>query len=411
MMIKMFRYSVGIFIVCCTFLLSSCDYMDVNNMSIVTGISLDKQGNKYIMGIQVVNPSEIAGRVITQRPEILVYHIEAANNEDILGPLSLRLAKTLDTSHTKVVIIGERLARENVVYFNDLFDRNILFNQTASVLIAQGGVDPTKLLTTLIPDSKTTANRMEELLINGPKNYSSAQKTNFDSILVQKVLLGVQPTIQGVWLRGEINDKTINESVKNQTKTVPTNEIILGGIGILKDFKLIGFLDPFYTPFFNALRNEAQHFKIKSYCGKNKYNKFMLYNIKVNRKVKIKDGIPHFHLEAKYDADLVSSQCNYEESYKTIVMLEKVLNQELEKRLIKTVAVIQQNFAVDSIGFGETVRREDQKFWSKHKTEWDDYFVKSKFTYKAKGTIRSYGLKTEQPSKKVERYIEVGPNE
>ena len=85
------------------FILTGCyNYRDLNDLAIVSGISIGRDNNNFKVSVEVVNPS------LNQDEEagFLIYQSSANSIEEAINNISLKAPKQLYLAHLNILIIG-----------------------------------------------------------------------------------------------------------------------------------------------------------------------------------------------------------------------------------------------------------------------------------------------------------------
>ena len=88
------------------FILTSCNYTEINELEIITSMILDYKDNNYILTSQIVNSDNI----------INIYNTSGKTIDECIYKLSSLSNKKVFLSHLKTLIITEDLIKSNKDY-------------------------------------------------------------------------------------------------------------------------------------------------------------------------------------------------------------------------------------------------------------------------------------------------------
>src|SRR5690606_32623535 len=123
--------------------LSGCwSKKELTDIAIISAFGIDKNDKgQYVGTIQVINPGNVTGGQqdggSNFGPPISVYSETGTNLIEVSRKFSTGISRRLYYAHTNLVVVGERLAREDgILQLFDAMDRDPEFRITSEVIIA-----------------------------------------------------------------------------------------------------------------------------------------------------------------------------------------------------------------------------------------------------------------------------------
>ena len=112
-------------------LLTGCyNYKDLNNLAIVSGISIVYNNNKFEVSVEIVNPS-----LNDNNSRFVIYKSSDSSIQEAIRKISYECPKQLYLSHMNVLIIGEDVSKDYLSDILDFFARNTEIRSDFYVLI------------------------------------------------------------------------------------------------------------------------------------------------------------------------------------------------------------------------------------------------------------------------------------
>ena len=152
-------------------LLSGCyNYKEINEYAIVSGISIDKNGDKYKVGIQIMNAKK---EEESQNSLITFYDANGNTIYEALEKIMMDSPKELYLGHNEVIVIDENLLKEkDPLDYLDFFMRNSRIEKDSLIMIAKDekAYNILKIITPL----ETIPSRNLKATLSVADNYSGA---------------------------------------------------------------------------------------------------------------------------------------------------------------------------------------------------------------------------------------------
>jgi len=371
-------------------LLAGCwSNRDLSEINIVTGIGLDRtEDGKILLAVQVVEPAAIQstssgkgkGGVMQARPVFVESYKGETVLEAVRGMLST-VDKKMFLSTAQVLILGENLLKDGMEEVLDFFQRNYEVDYRMNILAAKG-VSPGEILE-IEPDMDS----IPATYINGTVENTILRGTVKKTILIDLLKDigsgGKQPAIGQISKAGE-------------------KEVRTEGIAVIKNGRLVGWLDSYETRGYLLAINEVRNAIVNVPIDKGKVAMEIIRSkgrvnvvfdndepIMLTVKTKIEANVGGYEGKGRLD------------SPDNLRTLEEALEEEIKKEIMMALKKTQQEYSSDIFGFGVEVHKYHPQYWKKVKKNWDDIFSTLPVELQVDAKIRRTGL-VNNPIKKDE---------
>ncbi|MDZ5722344.1 Ger(x)C family spore germination protein [Bacillus inaquosorum] len=374
------------------------DKRELTDLAIISAIGIDRtnEGN-YVLHLQIINPGNVAGGLqgggAGDRPPISVYSIEGDNMTEALRKASMKVSRRLYFAHTNLVVISEKLAREEGLDFVlDNLDRDTEFRTTATMVVAHK-TKAENIVKILTPIDKIPSNKVNKTLDFTEAQYGRVVKTNIQDVLKTLAITTKAPVIPGYMM---IGDDKKGISMENTQATDPKAILQADGLAVFdKSGHLKYWIEDKESVGAVWLMNKVQHTFVNADWGKTKDAVSLQITHQTTKLVpEMRNGRPRIHVHVTVEGIVDAVKYPFQLSNpKVLASIEKALNKELEKEISHAVKKIKKN-KIDFIGFGDTIYRKYPKQWEKMKDTWDkEYLPELPVDVKAETYIRRTGLR------------------
>ncbi len=368
-------------------LLTGCyNYRELNDLAIVSGISIAKEDDLYRLTLEVVNPKKSQDTSSSKEPDFVIYTTTGKSIQEASRKIVKESPKKLYGAQMNILIIDETIAKQNLNQIMDFFSRDPEIRSEFYVLV---GKKPQILEVTTPLENISSKNILDSLTANntylGIANMMTYHEV-MSNYLNDKIDLAL-PSIEIV------GDEKAGESTTNIENTTSNTASVLSNLAVFKKNKLVGYLTEKESLAYNFVMGNIQTTLIRNDY---KDNQFVVNEIidtstkteanpkenEITITIKGKASIS----EAKYEGDLTST--------KTIEKIEKDLNHNLEALIEDSVLDTINRYNSDIYGFQELFYKKDPKYYQKIKNDWYEKIfpnlkikVKSNITVFEKGNL------------------------
>jgi len=383
-------------------LLSGCwNKRELNELSIVLGLGIDKVKEQYLITAQVVNPSEIASKKGgSGKAPVVVYQEKGETLFEAVRKITTVAPRKLYFSHLRIVVFGEELAKEGIGEMIDALLRDSEVRNDFFITVSKNS-SAADVLKVLTPLEKIPANSLFASLKASAKSWSPTKGVTLDNLVTNMVSDGINPILTGVEISGNVPEGEMN---KNVAQTKPKTILKYKGMAIFKQDKLIGWM--------NERESKAVHYalgKVKSSVGYVKCpqgGKVVIEVVRTKSKLhaKMKSGKPHGFVKVKTQGNVGEVECHGLDltNPKSISYLEKESEKNLSEIIKSTIQHVQKDYRSDIFGFGEALYRSEPNEWNKYKNDWNQTFSQMPVTIRVDMEIRQTGTINNSPLNKME---------
>lgn len=329
------------------FILTACNYKELNNLAVVSGISISKNNNKeYIIKVSVINPEKIDDGTNTN---YIIYENKDTSLELAFRNIIKKSPYKLYGTHINILVLDEKICKDNLSEVIDFIARNPDIRNEFYILVSKSN------------DILETNTKIEELptlniyksLINNRKYLGITKTYTFDNLLSDYLNNNKEITIPSI-------------DVSND------NNIIISNLSIFKENKLIGYLSEEESLTYNFINNDIKETLIKLNYSNNTFitNQILGSNTKI--RVYPKKNVVDIYING--DAIIKESSLD---TNKNINKIEHDLNNHIEKLIENNIYNIINKYNSDIFGFLDMYYKKDPWYYKKINNNWYDNYYRN----------------------------------
>lgn len=297
---------------------SCCDYKELNNLAIVSGIAIDfdNEKNNFKITFEVLNDDEASDN---SKNDNRAYYVSGSGKTvtEAFNSTNLEISKILYLNHVKIMIMSEEIATKKSNQIIDYFIRNPNINNMFYMLVAKENDAKTILKST------STANKVVSESLYTMIENTTSENLSLKVNLEDYVDLNVNP-MQDLYL---------------PTVTKKNDKLKLEGIAIFNNKnELKEILSYKESQALNILLNKNKNAFYKYKCSnKNEEDKYVIIDVyKQNLKFNIKNN--NVDINTNLMARIEENQCNYDlkdkdNYYKLQNKFNKIIKKDLENTM------------------------------------------------------------------------------
>lgn len=360
-------------------LLSGCwNYRELNTLSIVAGIAIDKNPlSGYQVTVEIINP-QVEGNETLLTPIIL--SMEGNSVFEAIRNLVMRSGRQLYSSHIKVVIISEDLAKEGLEPVLDWIHRDLEIRGDVWLLISE---------------EETAAD-----ILRGDSPINKAVSFHLDDVLKSQRTQTKYPTIE-LW------DFMQKLSAEGVSPTIPLTNLVeidgkkipqIYGTAVFQRDKLVGILDGLSTQMFVWLTqpNLSDLLFVEKIRGSDLIITYEVFQQVVKMQPVEKTGELMMDIQIKLQmgiAELNHPELNFL-SKEVRENLETEAGKYIHQQIEKMISLTQKEFKSDILGFGSMIREQMPKKWKEINEEWLEKYKELIVRVSVETEIQSSGMTT-----------------
>lgn len=338
--------------------LTGCkDYVEINDLAILTGIVIDYKDNMYEVTAQLI--------VNDKDSNIEVFKTKSNSINEAIAELSKLSNKELFISHLKVLIVTDTVIKENID-FKDYFLRSSKSKMNFYVYVIDNEISDKVL--NVYKENDGSSIYLEKMMKFNQNIFSSSTPLKFSNYayyIYEKGYNLIYPKIK---------------IVKNNSKEV----LYLSNLTTFKDDNEIE-LSENESIFYNIVSNKAIKTTVTIKCDDNNFS-VELQDIKTKYKWKNNK----FTISNKTNSKVIDYKCKYDLTKKeSIEKLNKLTSNYIKDNINNLLTFIKDNNE-DVIGIGNYIYKHDKNYF-KDKNKWNNYLNNIEFKIDTKTNITSIG--------------------
>jgi spore germination protein KC len=373
-----------------TLIVTSCwDRHELNQIAIAVGIGMDKTEDGVRVTIQIVNPGEVASNKSGAgfSPPISVFSATEATTLEAIRKLTTAVPRQIFSSHLRIMIIGEELAREGIAEILDGVTRSFEIRSNFYLIVAKE-TTAKNVISILAPVEKIPANRMFTTLEMSEKMWAPTTTVLLDQLLTDISNPTKEAVLTGIELIGDIET---GKTLKNLERSEPTTNFRYSGVALFKKDMLVDWFNEEESKGYNYIMDNVDRTIAHIHCPKG--GKLGLEIMRSQSRIKgmITHGKPKIHINLHLEGNISEVQCKIDLTDEgTIHKLEKIAEKQLLRITALAVRKAKENQA-DVFGFGLAIEDAHPKAWVKLKDNWDQQFADLDVSFHIDVKIRKLG--------------------
>jgi Ger(x)C family germination protein len=339
----------------------------------ITGVDEGPKPGIYRVHAHIAEPIRIGGPGESgsgQKKKEPVTHIvtEGRNIDEARSNAERMLSRDLVTSHRRVYLIGEALARQGIQDILDQISRSPM-NRLSTLLVVAENSKAGKLMDLQVPLENFDVELFREL---------SIRKTRIPTSLKDYFIASTTPGQQPVAI--------------SFTKT-KDNKIMMSGIAIFRDNKLKGFVKGKEAVALTGMLGGKTGGSITIRISKVKGDlSIRLDRLVLRRKVAISKGEPKFTFQVQAVGRILDNRTNLDLSDPSIIeKLNKAFAEEMEKTYQTLFRRLQKDFRTDSSGMGAMIYKKYPDYWKRIEKEWPKMYPDQTINWQVSANITGVG--------------------
>ncbi|MBW7477110.1 Ger(x)C family spore germination protein [Paenibacillus oenotherae] len=367
--------------------LSGCwDRIEVNDLATITAVGIDQYSDNLIeLSLQIYTPPQGSSismqgggsKGSSSQNQSTVISATGINFADAVSKVQEKVPRLLFWGQNEVFVFSHSAAKQDIAGHMDYILRVPQIRGSALVFVSRTKAKDVLALTPQLRSS--SADVLEE--VSNLKIGLAMSAGNFNIMLSSSKGTAIMPSIE------------IMPAPEGQPqKRYPA----ITGCAVFKDSKLAGYIDDNITRGVMWFRNEIDMATATIVTE----DQGGIISARLNRgrtrlKPRISNGIWEMTVGIDTREILVQNTSNTDVAeLKGTRIVEEGLKQEIEKRMNRTLQIVQKKFEADVFGFAEAFHRKYPKIWNKEKGNWEEIFPHVQVKYDIKTVIVNPGKRT-----------------
>ena len=375
--------------------LTGCyNYRELNDLAIVSAISVSKVDEEYNVIVQVVKPKKEQDTSNINQPNFITFKSKGETLQEAFRLIVKESPKKIYGAQMQVLLLDESVAKDDLSDILDFFAREPEVRNEFYVLVSKND----NVLEVLTPlDNISSQNIMESLEANN-KYLGYANLVTFNDLLAYYQNERIQIALPSIYLTGNNN---VGDEEENIDASKVDTSVVLGPLAIFKGNKLIGYLSEEESLAYNIVMDNITNALITNKYDDDKYIVSELIKSKTDLEVDSKNN--KINITVKGNAAI--KEVNYNninlKDENNVKKIEDDLNKKIEKLVKNSIKNVTKKYNSDIFGFENLFYKEDYKYYKQIKDKWSDKIfqnleikVDSKFEIVEQGNVLG-GIKDE----------------
>lgn len=369
------------------FCLTGCyNYRELNDLAIVSGISINKNEDEYIVSTEVINPKKQQDASSGKEPEFVIYTNKGNSMQEALRKILKESPKKLYGAQMDVLIIDEETAKTELNNILDFFSRDPEIRSEFYVLVGKS----TDVLEITTPLDKISSRNILDSLESNNNYLGFSNLVTFHDLIDNYLNPNIELALPTVEVVG---NKTNGDSIENIESTTAKSSSVITNIAVFKGNKLKGYLTEKESQAYNMIMNNSKITLMKT----NYKNEQFIINEILKSSSEIEVDIKKKKVTISIKGKATIAEANYSgnlEDPKEIEKIQKDLNKTTKDFIKNSIENTIQKYKSDIYGFRDMFYKKDPKAYKKLKNNWyNDTFpnleieVKSDITIFEKGNL------------------------
>jgi spore germination protein KC len=378
--------------------LSGCwSRIEANDLAIISMMAIDKTDDgKLQIWLQIVVPAHAGGAAGVPgggKGQAAPFITVSGTGRTILEAARLiqtRLSRRIFWAHTRVILVGERLAKEGIRPAMDFLLRQRELRLDNYILMVKG--DVAEFMGVQLDLEKHPAEALREIM-----HFRIGTVVTLGDWVRQRAARGADP-IMGI-ARAVDPPKGAPKDQKPQLQ--------LMGTALFHDDRLVGVMDERVTRGLMWLQGEIYMGVVTLELPRAPGPISLEYvAARIRRRVRIEDGKPVFEFRINSEGTISDEQVNLDlGDPKIIVEIEEQMRVEIERRIDLALRFVRK-LQVDPAGLGELVRQRHPAVWKRLAHNWrTEEFQRARIVIQVDAKIRRTGLSSQPRGIREEELI------
>ena len=343
------------------------DYTELNEMAIVSGISVDYEEDKFNVAFEILNTTNKDDSKDSSK----VYLTKGVGSSlsEAFADASLEIANSPYLAHLKTLVISEEVAKEHVEEIIDFLIRDNHIRNIFYLAIAKD-TSAFEVINNTDTNNPVASTAIANLIDSTTFTNNIAADLNFEKFVVNII---------------DPRKDTYVSSVE-----IENGILKLGPLAIFKKYNMQTFLSEDESAIFNVMNGSSNEIHLKVECPSSDDNNNSSSNSnfivlttfdKPKTSIEIKDTTATIDVEV--ELRIVENHCKMDfKEVKTYENIQKNVEEQLKKEMQKVVE--------KSIKYESDILKIEEIYYQKNKKDID--FTTLDYKYKSKAIINRNGL-------------------
>ncbi|PHD77167.1 spore gernimation protein GerC [Bacillus sp. AFS043905] len=376
-------------------LFSGCsNYRELNELGVIIAMGVDQNDDPkqpYRVTYQVINPSGLSQTNTSggQGLAVINYTITGKTLLEALGKSASVIPRENNTTHLSLIIIGEKLARNDLDLIFDGLDRGKYSRVSIPIFIARGKTAK-DVLGVIEPLEITPGKNIISTTQNNQKLYGSSTEVLAYEIIASLLSEGKDVSLPGI----SISNASQKGKQRGNLETTNPTTIKVKGLAVFRKGKLVRWLDGETARAAQFVTSKVKNTPVVLPCESGNVT-INTTSVKSKMLTAIQHEKPVIHTDINVMGELLETSCEINLSDPNVLKkFEKKMENVLKRQIKKTISITQKEKS-DIFGFGDALSRTNPVYWRQNKKSWDNLYSDAQISLKVHVEIINSGLRME----------------
>lgn len=373
------RVLVAFIILLLGILVSGCwDSIEIQKRAFIIGVGVDaisagpSPQDKFLVSVEIPKLASAAQGQSGEVPGAYLLQATGSTVFTALRHMAARSNLSLFFGHMRLLVIGEEAARRGLENILDVWERGTEASRRFRVVVANG--EAREVLSVAAPTTEVTSLFIYDVMDNTTKTSHFITGSTYGGILMALHETG---------------------NVLLPRVTPGKEDVVVAGSGIIKDWKLVGWLDEVETRAVGLILGYIRGGTIDLIDYPNDANRVTLEILNASRQLRPRITGDEVTVDIRVNVQVRVAEAEVEEQVADQEYLQKaeaLAAEQLKEDIEKVIAKLQKEFQADVIGLGWLIQRDMTKDWQHLKDNWSEIFSRAKTNVEVTVRIREIGM-------------------
>lgn len=372
-------------------LFSGCtDFKELNDLAIVTGLSIDIEKNEYKASVLISNSQKADESNKEGDAGTVVYDGTGKSLSEALKNIDAKIPKQLYFGHLSVVIVSKDTAEKGIDNIADYLFRNPETTKQFYLIMTKDEDKASDVLKILSPLEEFPSQNIKFNIENADERTAISVAITYSDFIDKYLKKGIEPYLPTLKINGDTKKASSSKSLEN---IKPEGVVSLEELALFKDSKLVGYASKDESRGINLINGTVNEMIITTKCDKENYLVTALSDIKIKKKISFKNNKPNYAITLKAKGDIQEVNCDLNLYDKAVFENINIKVENKVKELMNSGIKRSQTENTDILGFGNLLYKKNPTYF-KEIPSWNNEFSNIKINLnvhidlKTKGAIK-----------------------
>ncbi len=337
-----------------------CGVTELDKASIPLGLGVDLSGEQIVVSTELASPISPEQIESSSAPDFYVISGRGSTVVEAARKITLEMPRNPLWSHTNSMIIGEKLARQDMALFMDFLSRNRYVRKNIPVFVSSKST-PEEILSVKLPIEPHPSIAIKNILHLQEKQVGIYVPIELKEMEFRFLSPGIEPLVPQV---------SILES--NTGK-----RLLLEGAAVFRGRKMVGSFNEMESRGYRWMSPrmiQGGLFLVPSPLHSGKQISLELTRSQAQITPKLQEGAIIMQIKIKAEGNFYEQnevgELFTRERFREI---EELANQEIKRQILLAINKAQQ-LNSDVFGWGQMIKQNYPQQWGKMEDNWDEIF-------------------------------------